>query len=116
MFADIFTPTVTGIAIIILAFFVWSLWKITQVIDRHIKDLKSKVSSVSSLEITCEELKSTNENLKSKVSSLQIGAGNIESELILLDLKIDNAIKQITKEWDNALMELLDDDFQDEDD
>ena len=60
MFADFFTPEVTGLAIIMLFLFHFHLLKILRVITEGIGELEQKIYS---LELTCDELKSPINNL-----------------------------------------------------
>jgi chromosome segregation ATPase len=108
MFADFFSPTTIGVCLIILTYFSFMHFKASR-----INDLKARICT---LERSCEDLKSGNNNLQRQISILHDWQDRIPSDLKILEWQIEQLSEEIKKDSDNQIFEWSDDDFQDEDD
>lgn len=113
MFADFFSPTTVGVFLIVLTYYSFLHFKVSRITDEEIKNLKARICT---LERSCEDLKSGNNNLQRQISILHDWQDRIPSDLKILEWQIEQLSEEIKKDSDNEIFEWSDDDFQDEDD
>lgn len=114
MFADFFSPTTVGVCLIILAYLSFMQFKIFRINDEEIKDLKSRICT---LERSCEDLKSGNNNLQNQINFLQEMRDKHLSWIQSVDRKTDKLAKEMRGEIDDEewLEQFLHDDELEED-
>jgi len=113
MVADIFTPTTVGICLIVLTYYNFLNFKGSRITNELVMNLKARICT---LERSCEDLKSGNNNLQRQISILNDWQDRVPSDLKILQWQIDQLSEGMKKDSDKELSEWLDDEFQGEDD